>query len=168
MVTALQNVMSPASVSEAPGGAWNPITNVSGGTGSNAQGTAVHGAWPVTAGAAPVAWQTKSCPSWCDAVHDDADQIGARLCESRQTVTPLTYEPTLNVSTPTGSGVALDTLNSILVQPFGASPRVDTSRGTGAVTTMSLDEAEQHARQLLALVEQGRSTLAEEYAEVTS
>jgi hypothetical protein len=62
-------------------------------------------------------------------------------------------------------GVALDTLHTALELPFGGTPRVTTSRGNGTCTTFSLDEAEQHAMQLLAAVRAGRATVAEQCSE---
>jgi hypothetical protein len=103
-------------------------------------------------------WQAQPCPSWCTAVHDDADPTGSREHIDTAGVTPLTYEEPLDVPTADGPGVALDTLHVDLIQPHGASPRIVVSRGNGAYTTMSLDEAEDHALKILARVKLGRAT----------
>lgn len=108
-------------------------------------------------------WQTTPCPPWCIAVHDDMDHPDVRECVSDAGITPLTHEDTLDVPTPNGMGVALDTLHTTTEMPFGGVPRVTTSRGTGACTTFSLDEAEQHAMQLMAAVRAGRATVAQQH-----
>lgn len=100
-----------------------------------------------------VVWQTSPCPAWCVAVHDDADDLDARACTGQASTTPLTHEPLLDLG---GGTVALDTLQVALEAPHTATPRIVTSRGNGVTTVMSLDEAEQHARQILDQVRAGR------------
>jgi hypothetical protein len=119
----------------------------------------VEGRWqPMTAPTTEqrlAAWQTEPCPPWCTVLHDDADDLNARACTSQSATTPLTHEPLLDLG---GGTVALDTQQVTLEAPHTATPRIVTSRGNGATTVMSLDEAEQHARQILDQVRAGRAS----------
>ncbi|MEO5874589.1 MAG: hypothetical protein ABIS86_00250 [Streptosporangiaceae bacterium] len=103
-------------------------------------------------------WMTQPCPSWCITEHHSLDAPGSRICESKPAKTLLELSEPYECFGKT----YLDELHASIEAPTGASlPHIAVFPCDGNGTTFTLVEAEQHARHLLALVAEARSSITQ-------
>ncbi len=102
----------------------------------------------------PALWQHEPCPPWCERVHADDDEPDARTHYGPEHDIPLRHERAVRHF---GGGWYLETLKVYLMRGYrDAETLAHVGRGECIGMVLGLDELEQAANEMLALVREAR------------